>query len=357
MKRLSPSFKWAAPILFVLLSFAVGLWWGHSHYLSLWQRRFQVQDHLVILTYRELWPQDLVEDFLLQSHTEIQFDFADTEEELWQKFSAQPQRYHLLVLLNNQVAAAQKVTHLQTISTADWGTLVAPDFLQMAADSEGRTIALPIFWGVNGLAVRGVDQAANKSLRLEQLFTQTARLRLLYFPANILSLFPAGLDVKLLERPSEFKEKLKPVVRFFPPPRNPVTARIAKEQTGQYDVIQMSNGEFAFFRMQDKNSKWTFSVPENAALWTLNVAIPDTPKKALAAEFVQQIGRLENAARMTRASQLASPLLAFEGLAVDRHLKPSFLRQVPLHQIHIYRGIEHSLAVDLQLRSMLAELN
>jgi spermidine/putrescine-binding protein len=108
-------------------------------------------------------------------------------------------------------------------------------------------------------------------------------------------------------------------------------------------LIVVSHGETAFPPLSD--AKWKFFLPEDgASLWVLTLVLHrKVADLDMASRFIDYLLEEDQAIRLAKATHQASANRSLEATTqIDARLKPSYLRQVPLDRVKVWRDFSRA---------------
>jgi spermidine/putrescine transport system substrate-binding protein len=334
-----------------LLGFAISILLGVGVGLQIKKSRErsnqQATDHLAtvkVLALKGLFSSELLARFKAQTSFDVMITEADNPEDLWDKLEAPAPAsgpYDLVVLFSYQVALATQLTRIQPIDPQKLKGFDAtsPDFRELPGE-KGFHSVVPLLWGATGLLYDTKKTSAPDSWAAT--FKDPRFKGKIGFPAwssEIVRLLNITSETKDLKRAlAPFLSNVKLATDDLSP------ASLFKPNDSPW-IVLASYGETAFAPLN--NQQWKFIIPqEKSSLWVLSLGVTrDSQNTNESSRFLEFLLEKDSAIALSQSYRQASTNRLVEASPIDPRLKPSYLRQLPLTKISLFKDFSRAREV------------
>jgi spermidine/putrescine-binding protein len=330
-----------------------------------------------VLGYEGFFSEAFLRALRAQEGISVELDVARTADEAMRKFLADPARYDLVTLFNWQVAqAAKQLSPLAAkgrlkSALADLSADLRFEPKEMAKDApQGmlQDMMVPLVWGAVGFVY---DRARLGEKSGEALFSWgqalarpslRKKILLLNSPIDLAYLAeqraPAPADPASGEGLSRLRKPLAQIAEMATIEGGPWRTGLGGPAPSVPPVVQMSQGEAAFWLGAPDGKKWAFVIPEEGAnIWTMGLALsatgagsPGQAKRRSQAESLVAFALTgAGSDAIAREARAASTNRLEETSDVDARLKPSFVREIPLTRVRPAPSFEDGGAIATML--------
>jgi spermidine/putrescine-binding protein len=323
-------------ILPLAIAVVVGTIWG------LWIRRNQelksaasdATAEIHVLSYRGLLSSTLLKRFESETSIRVVLTEAETPEALWEKLeSATPQSFDLVTLFSYQIPLAASLTRLQPLPLSKLKNLqsISPDFREIPVDRSFEAV-VPVLWGISGLLTdtRKISQPPET---IQSALNGKSKLGLPNSTMELARLIGEGKDLKkslnsLLESIVLAEDYLSPtsLLRTANPP----------------SFLMISHGESAFGTASEAHFK--FQIPQEGGLfWTLSFALHQNARfESEALRVLDFLLETDSSLDIVQSYRQATTNRTLEATDIDARLKPSYLRQIPLNRVIVWKDFSRA---------------
>lgn len=334
-------------IIVIVVSFAFGVGWGIRIHRDREANAGRLKPNVTmrVLSYRGLFSRELVAKFEAEHDLQVQVTEATDPEDLWNKLELHRQpgepEFDVVTLFSYQLPLAFQLGRLQLLDSKkieNWNA-TSPDFREIPGHP-GINSVVPILWGLTGIIYdqRKTDEPGSwpEILKNPKLKGKIA------LPASTIDVMrllgPKALSAADLSKPLATIEGAADFAPdFLSPSRLVVDKPLARPW-----LALVSHGETAFAPW--RGPEWKFVLPEEGgALWILSLAIhANSRNQAEAYGFMDYVLRKETSEALTISFHQASTNRSLESSQLDARLKPSYLREIPLTKISLWKDFSRA---------------
>lgn len=289
---------------------------------------------LRVYSWSNYFPEDMLKKFTQQSGYAVELSFLSSNEELLAKLRAGAKGYDVIQPSDYMVGQMKKLGMLSELDHAKLPNLkhLDPRFHDAAYDP-GQKLSVPFTWGTTGIAVNTAKvkvPADGISWTFLTASPEPRRTSLLDDMRECFSivLMLRGLDINTKDRAQLEKAReditavKNKILMFISEPK----ALMLKEELY---VSHMFSADAAQAHAEKPEIQY-FIPKEGGITWTDNFAIPKTaPNPEAAHAFINFILEPENAVKIVRERQLATPNLTARAMLTPEERENPYLYPSP----------------------------
>ncbi len=336
--------------LLVLFCFLFGALWGF--YRNAVKQTSPLQGHLNLLVIENTIPDDVIEAFQAESRIQTKVTYVKNEIECLNTLDLNAEQFDLVTLMSHQISRLTnigKLTPLQheLISNEQY---ISIDFKHPPYDSDSK-YTIPLIWGINGY-VLNKEKVEGHIDSLNDIF-QNKYKKKIYIHNSPLDVFTNLFGRNKITWNTVFQSNIADIQSAVKDLKEYVREPVSdiKEQllSGDVWIAQVDSGVASDFI--SNNTKFKYLIPnEGATLWALSLAIhAGTENTREAHAFLNYVLKKEISYDIARISKRAVTNVLVEQTRLHPNLKPSFLRNISVHNL---RYFEDMTSVDPKIQNL-----